>query len=259
MILIYIIIATFLVSLTSFVGIVLSAKHIERKLHLFVTFAAAALLAVSFFDLIPHALHELEETGLHMHESTGFILLGVLLFFLVERFIHWHHCEQSGHCDQDSELELGECARKSNSGSLILIGDFVHNFIDGLLIAGAFLISPVTGIFTTITVLIHEIPQEFGDFAVLLHSGYSKFKALMLNFYSALSAVLGGVLGYFAFEFFEGVAPFAVLIAAGGFIYVALSDIVPSLHKHGRETLWKETTIFMATIVLFYYFVLLLH
>lgn len=249
MILLYIIIATIIVSLASLVGLILSSRHIEKKLHLFVTFAAATLLAVSFFDLIPHALFELEEAGGHIHEATGFILLGIILFFLVERFIHWHHCGN----------EHGDCSRKPKSGSLILIGDFVHNFIDGLLIAGAFLISPVTGLFTTITVLIHEIPQEFGDFAVLLHSGYSKSKALLLNFYSALSAVIGGVAGYFALETFEGIAPFAVLIAAGGFIYIALSDLVPSLHKHEKSTLWKETTIFMATIVFFYYFVLLLH
>ncbi|MBN1175897.1 ZIP family metal transporter [Candidatus Woesearchaeota archaeon] len=249
MILLYIIIATILVSLTSFVGVILGSKHIEKKLHYFVTFAAATLLAVAFFDMIPESLEGLESAGFHSHELMGFVLLGILLFFLVERFIHWHHCGR----------EHGDCERKSASGSLVLYGDFVHNFIDGLLIAGAFLINPITGIFTTLTVLIHEIPQEFGDFAVLIHSGYSKIKALMLNFYSALSAVLGGVLGYFALDAIQGVAPFAVLIAAGGFIYIALSDLVPSLHKHGRETLWKESTIFMITIVFFFYFILLLH
>ena len=118
-----------------------------------------------------------------------------------------------------------------------------------------------TGIVITITVAIHEIPQEFGDFAVLLHSGFSKNKALLLNFVSALSAVLGGILGYFMFDQIEGIAPFAVLITAGGFLYIALTDIVPAMHKHeaNRKIVFIETLIFILTIVGFYFFLGMMH
>jgi len=239
--LIYIIIATILVS---FVGVLVSYKGIKRLLHYFISFAAGALLAVSFLDLIPHAAEEVGE----LHVALPFVLAGIVLFFLVERFIHWHHC---GHDD---------CHDKP-AGLLILTGDFVHNFLDGILIAGAFLLDVRTGIATTLIVLLHEIPQEFGDFAVLIHSGYSKARALKLNFLSALSAVLGGIIGFVAFDLAESIVPFAVLMAAGGFIYVALSDIVPSMHKHkhSHATIWKETIIFILTMVAFYFFIGALH
>ncbi|MCF7798822.1 ZIP family metal transporter [Candidatus Woesearchaeota archaeon] len=244
--LLYIIIATILVSLVSFVGVLVSSKGIKRFLHYFISFAAGALLAVSFLDLIPHAAEEIGE----FHDAAPFVLGGILLFFLVERFIHWHHC---GH-------DHGDCDQKP-AGMLILTGDFVHNFLDGVLIAGAFLLDVRTGIATTLIVLLHEIPQEFGDFAVLIHSGYSRLRALKLNFLSALSAVLGGIIGFIAFDLAESIVPFAVLVAAGGFIYVALSDIVPSMHKHKQHhaTVWKETAIFVLTMVAFYFFIGALH
>ncbi|MBN2881264.1 ZIP family metal transporter [Candidatus Woesearchaeota archaeon] len=243
-----IIIATFIVSLASLVGLIFTGHHIEKKLHLFISFAAATLLSVSFFDMVPHSLEEIEGSGLDMHFGMMFILLGVTLFFLIERFIHWHHCDKE------------DCSDKP-AGILILTGDFVHNFIDGLLIASSFMLNFATGIATTITVLIHEIPQEFGDFSVLIHSGFSKKKALLLNFYSALSSVLGGIVGYFAFDAAEKLAPFAVLIAAGGFLYIALSDIVPSMHKHKHDgkTRITETFIFVGTMIGFYFLVGLLH
>jgi zinc and cadmium transporter len=240
--LLYVVLATFIVSLVSLVGLAISSKGIKKFLHYFISFAAAALLAVSFFDLIPHAA---EEIG-HWDEALPFVLGGIVLFFLIERLIHWHHC---GHDDCDQKP----------AGLLILTGDFVHNFLDGILIAGAFMLDVRTGIATTLIVLLHEIPQEFGDFAVLMHSGYSKLRALKLNFFSALSAVLGGVVGVIAFDFAESFVPFAVLIAAGGFIYIALTDIVPSLHTHEKKTVWKETAIFVLSIIAFYFFLSLLH
>jgi len=246
LLLLYVVLATFIVSLVSFVGLAISSKGIKKFLHYFISFAAAALLAVSFFDLIPHAAEEIGE----IHDALPFVLGGIILFFLIERLIHWHHC---GH-------NHGDCNQRP-AGLLILTGDFVHNFLDGVLIAGAFMLDVKTGIATTFIVLLHEIPQEFGDFAVLLHSGYSKMRALKLNFFSALSAVLGGIIGFVAFDVAESFVPMAVLIAAGGFIYIALSDIVPSMHQHKHEhsTVWKETAIFVVSIVAFYFFLSLLH
>ena len=243
----HILIATLLISLLSLVGILISYKKIKKFLHYFISFAAGTLLAVAFFDLIPHALHELEEFGVHAHEALVFVVGGIVLFFLVEKFIHWHHCGKE------------DCHDKP-AGVLILAGDFVHNFIDGLLIAGAFMLNVTTGIVTTITVALHEIPQEFGDFAVLLHSGFKKKKALLLNLYSALSAVLGGILGYFFLDKFAGVTPYVVLVAAGGFLYIALTDIMPSLHKHKyKSQMVKESLIFLITIVGFYFLLAALH
>ncbi len=250
--LLYIILATLVISIISLVGILVSYKKIKSLLHLFISFAAATLVGVAFFDLIPHAIEELEGT-MHVHESIVFVVIGIVLFFLIEKLIHWHHCDK-GNCKE------GHCGAKP-AGVLILTGDFVHNFLDGVLIAGAFMLDFTTGIITAFTVAIHEIPQEFGDFAVLIHSGFSKKKAILLNFFSAFTAVLGGVLGYFMFGMIEKLIPFAVLITAGGFLYVALSDIVPAMHKHCKKhsIMFLETTIFVVTIVVLYFFLGMLH
>ncbi len=246
--LLYIILATVIVSLISFVGIIFTQKHIKRFMHYFISFAAGTLIAVALFDLVPEAFEELEGKGIHAEYALMFVAAGLVLFFLIERFIHWHHCGKE------------DCHEKP-AGMLILTGDFVHNFFDGLLIAGAFMLNWGAGMLTTLTVIIHEIPQEVGDFAVLIHSGYSKGRALLLNFLSALSAVIGGVLGYFMFESVEGIAPYAVLITAGGFLYIALSDIVPSMHKHEKErhVMVLETLLFAVTIAGFYLLLKMLH
>ena len=243
-----IILATLIISLISLIGIIISHKNVKKFLHYFISFAAGTLIAVAFFDLIPEAVGKLEEAGMHIDESVLFIVAGILIFFLVERYIHWHHCGKH------------ECKEKP-AGMLILMGDFVHNFIDGVLIAGAFMLGNATGIITTVSVAVHEIPQELGDFSVLIHSGFSKVRALYLNFVSALSAVIGGVIGFFVFNSVNRVVPYAVLIAAGGFIYVALSDIMPSLHHHkqNKSIVLNETIIFVLTLVGMYFLLGVLH
>lgn len=241
----YIIIATILVSLISFIGILISSKIISKSIHYMISFAAASLIAVSLFDLIPHAIHE---NSLDAEIALTFVGIGIIIFFLVERVIHWHHCGK-------------ECCNKKPVGSLVLAGDFVHNFLDGVVIAGAFLLDVKVGIAVSLSVIIHEIPQEFGDFVVLLHSGIKRKKALLLNFYSALSAVLGGILGYFLFESVNSIIPYAVLIAAGGFLYIALSDIVPTMHEHFKEKRMgiTETIIFVLTLIGFKLFLEAMH
>jgi zinc and cadmium transporter len=236
-----IIIATIVVSLASFVGILVVAKKAKSFLHYLIAFAAAALISVSLLDLIPEALETLEAAGTHAEDGLLFVIMGIVLFFLIERFIHWHHCGSEDCHDRPA-------------GLLILTGDFVHNFIDGILIAGAFLLDINAGILTSLSILAHEIPQEIGDMSVLLHSGFSTRRALFLNFLSALSAVIGGVVGFFAFQALEGVLPYAVMVAAGGFLYIALSDIVPALHRHKKQKgmLFVETAIFILGIVFFW-------
>lgn len=249
-----IIIATFLISLVSFAGLLFLSDSIKKYLHYLVSFAAATLLSVAFFDLLPESLEHFSELGVDLHTSLLVVLAGVLFFFLMERFIHWHHCDTCAGHDHDHNHDHKHHTHKP-AGLLILTGDFIHNFIDGVIIAGAFLLDVRAGIVTTISIIAHEIPQEIGDFSVLLHSGYSKMKALWYNFYSALGSVLGGVLGYFAFTLVENVVPYAVAIAAGGFIYIALTHIVPALHSHkqNRKMVVIETLIFFGTMVVFYF------
>lgn len=244
--LIEIILATTLVSLVSLVGILFVQKSIQKYLHYLISFAAGTLLAVSFFDLLPTSLEALEEIGIDLHEGVLVVLMGILIFFVIERFIHWHHCDT---CTDHHHHH------KKPTGILILVGDFVHNFIDGVLIAGAFLLDVRAGIVTTISIIAHEIPQEIGDFSVLLHSGYTKAKALLFNFYSALSSVLGGIAGYIAFTQVESIIPYIVAIAGGGFIYIALTHIVPALHNHkeGKKTIFIESAIFFCTLIIFYF------
>lgn len=233
----YIILATFVVSLISLIGVIITGHKIKNFLYYFIAFAAGTLIAASFFDLIPHALEEIESLGVHAHDSLIYVVFGILIFFLIETFIHWHHC---GH---------ENCHRKP-AGVLIFTGDFVHNFVDGLLIAGAFMLDFWTGVIATLIIMIHEIPQEFGDFAILLHSGYSRMQAIKINFVSALSAVLGGIVGYFMFDTMSSITPYAVMIAAGGFLYIALSDIIPEMHDgQDKRKKFLGAAIFVLTLV----------
>lgn len=247
--LVYILLATIMTSLISLVGaIVFMNKSLKNNLHYLISFAAGSLLAASFFHLIPEGIESFEEIGFDMHTGLLFVLIGVLIFFFIERFIHWHHCGKD------------VCHRKP-AGSLSLVGDFVHNFIDGLLIAGAFLVDFTTGFVTTIVVILHEIPQEIGDYSILIKSGFSSKQALKLNFLTALTAVLGGVIGYFVFSLVKNSIPFLVSITAGGFIYIALSDIVPELHehKHNKYTILIESIIFILTVLVLYFMFNFIH
>lgn len=242
--LLYIIIATVIVSLISLVGLFLVSDKIKKYVHYLISFSAATLLAVAFFGLLPTSLEHFADAGIDIHEGLLYVFIGVLLFFFMERVIHWHHCDTC----------IKEGHEHEATAMMILVGDFIHNFVDGIMIAGAFLLDVRAGVITTFSIIAHEIPQEVGDFSVLIHSGYSKFKALLFNFYSSLSAILGGVLGYFAFTAVEGIVPYATAIAGGGFIYVSLSHIVPALHEHkqSKHIIFIETVIFMVTLILFY-------
>ena len=212
--LVWIILALIIISLASLIGVVsffIRKSHIEKFSIIFVAFAAGSLLAAAFFNLIPESLEQLG--------SLGFVLVGIILFFLIESFIHWHHHNE----------ECEECVRPFVY--LNLIGDGLHNFLDGLIVAASFLVSIPTGIITSIAIAFHEIPQELGDFAVLIHGGMEKKKALLFNFLSALLAVVGGIVGWVAFSKIEALIPYIIAMAAGGFIYIAASDLFPELHK----------------------------
>ena len=211
-----------LVSAISLVGAVYllwKQKLVEKWLPVMVGFATGALLAVSFFDLMPESFHLLGG------RAPAYILGGLLMFLIFEQLLHWHHEHRNG-CD--------DCRPKKVTGYSILLIDGLHNFLDGVLIASAFLTSPALGVATTTAVIIHEIPQELGDYAVLIHSGFKPIKALGWNLISALTAFVGGLLTYFFLNSAEKLVPYFVAVGAGGLMYIALVDLLGEIRAHSR-------------------------
>ncbi len=213
-ILVPILLSVFLVSVISLVGIFtlsLKEKFLERILFVLIAIAAGTLLGVAFLDLIPEAL---ERGG---SDIFLYVLFGIVAFFVLERFVFWHHCHD-GKCDVHAFSYLN------------LVGDGAHNLIDGMVIAAAYMVSIPLGLAATIAIALHEIPQEIGDFAILVYGGFSRKKALFYNFLSALAAFLGVALA-FLFSSTGGFFNFILAFAAGGFIYIASADIMPELQK----------------------------
>jgi zinc and cadmium transporter len=185
-----------------------------------VSFAIGALLGAAFLEVIPHAFENGEP-----HTVAMSILGGILVFFLLEKLLLWRH----SHDDHEVEVQPGH--DHGRSGALIVVGDTIHNFLDGILIAAAFTQDVRLGVVTALAIVAHEIPQEVGDFLILLHSGYSKAKAFLLNMLSSCATLAGGVLGYYGLQFIEGWTPVLLGIVAASMIYVAVADLIPGLHK----------------------------
>lgn len=218
----YSLFSVLIISLVSFVGaftLSLRAETIKKYVFIFVSLAVGALLGDALIHLIPEAIEEIGDTT----KTSLFVIAGVLIFFILEKFLHWHHHED------DNEKHIKPV------GKMILISDGFHNFIDGIIIGASYLVSIEVGIATTIAVILHEIPQEIGDFGVLIHAGYSKTKALFLNFVSAIISVLGVFSIFILGEYLESQLSLLLAIAAGGFIYIAMSDLIPELHKHSEN------------------------
>lgn len=196
-----------------------------------ISFAIGALLAVAFWGLIPHAFEEVKPD--QFQSLSGTILAGILGFFVLEKLLIWRHCH-SGSCEahgEDSHEGGSHDHGHKTAGTIIIIGDSIHNFVDGVLIAAAFLTDVKLGIVTSLAVAAHEIPQEVGDFAILLQSGYSKSKALFYNVLASFTTVIGGVLAYYSLEDLHNILPFFLALASSSFIYIAVADLIPSLHK----------------------------
>lgn len=213
--------AVFAVSLLSLIGLfTLSFKEsaLRKVLFLLISLAAGALLGDAFIHLLPEAFEEAGSVS-----TSIFVLAGILSFLMLEKFLHWHH----SHGDDASE----EHARTHPVGHLVIVSDGVHNLVDGIAIGAAFLVSPEIGIATTIAIALHEIPQEIGDFGLLLHAGFSRARALWMNFVSALTAFGGVAIAFALAETSERIIPLIAAFAAGNFIYIALADLVPEIHK----------------------------
>jgi len=217
----YSLVSVFIVSLIAILGIVtfaIKADKLKKILIYMVSFSAGALLGDAFIHLLP----ELAEEGLTLNYSIT-IIFGVLLFFSLEKVVHWRHCHMpitKEHVHPFAYMNL--------------IGDSLHNFIDGLIIAGSYLISIPAGVATTIAVIFHEIPQEIGDFGVLVHGGFSKGKAIFLNFITALTAVLGAIFALVLSNYMSNIEGYLISLAIGGFLYIAGSDLIPELHKETK-------------------------
>jgi len=231
----YSLISVLIVSVISLVGVfTLSIKtgKLKKLLIYMVSFSAGALFGDAFIHLLPEIIGDY---GFTIQISLS-LLLGILTFFVLEKVIHWQHCH------------LPITKQHVHSFAIVnIVGDSVHNFIDGLIIGGSYLVSIPVGIATTLAVILHEIPQEIGDFGVLLHGGFSKGKALFYNFVTALMAVFGAVVALSLSVYMENLTVFLIPFAAGGFIYIAGSDLIPELHK---EVKVKKSLIQFIAIIL---------
>lgn len=217
MVWLYTLASILLISLIAFIGrltFYLNKENLDKLVLLLVSFAAGTLLGDAFFHLIPRAVSESKTL------APVFILLGILVFFVLEKFIHWRHCHESA-CDDHPHA----------FSYVILFGDAVHNFVDGLIIAAAFLVDVKLGLATALAVALHEVPQKIGDFGSLVYGGFSKSKALTYNFISGLTAFLGAGIVLTLNSRSEFFSNLLIPFAAGGFVYIASSDIIPELHK----------------------------
>jgi zinc and cadmium transporter len=205
-----------------------------------VSYSVGVLLGVTFLHLLPEAFYAAGEP----HTLFGVVLVGILAFFLLEKAALWRHSHEHEHGHEHD----GPGAHRA-SGMLILAGDAFHNFVDGLLIAAAFLADFRLGLTTTLAVMMHEIPQEIGDFMVLLHAGYRRSRALALNLAVSLASVAGGVLGYLILDQAQPLVPYALALTAACFIYIAIADLIPHLHRQNRrEELWWQVVLIAAGV-----------
>jgi len=212
-----ILLSVFLTSIVSLVGVftlALRQEVLRRLLRSLVAFASGTLLATAFLDLLPEAA-ELDDAAM------GYALMGIVLFFVIEGVIRWHHCHEE-RCEVHPFTYLN------------LLGDGVHNFIDGAIIAAAYLTSFELGVITTFAILLHEVPQEISDFGILIYGGFSRKKALLFNFLTALISFLGAGMALVFSSLVEELTPALLGLAAGGFIYIATTDLMPELQRSER-------------------------
>ncbi len=228
----YIIIAGLIISLIAFSGALIlfvNREKINKIIIYLVSLSAGALIGGAFLHLLPEASELIDVES--VYTITLFSIIG---FLLVEKIFHWRHCHKT-------ECEV------HTFGHMSLFGDAFHNFLDGLVIAGAFLTDIGLGITTTLAVAIHEIPQEIGDFGVLLHSGFKPKRALFLNFMVALTVLVGGIVGFIISSKMEMLSSYILPVAAGGFIYIATSDLLPEIRK--EKSFGKSAISFMIFIL----------
>lgn len=241
-ILFYILVSTFLISLISFVGAItlfLKEKILNKILLILVAFSAGALIGGAFLHLIPEAIEKVGIDEAALMNLFFYLIFGFCAFFILENFIRWHH----HHTMEHPEI--------MPFSYLILVSDSIHNFIDGLIIAASFVVGFPVGVVTALAVALHEIPQELGDFGVLVYGGIKKARALFLNFLSAIFAIFGGITGFLLSEKIGESIIFLLPFAAGTFIYIASSDLLPEIkHKESLKKSLVHFFVFLLGIIL---------
>ena len=208
----------------SFILAIIFANKVSTELtsHM-VSLAIGTLLGAVFLEILPHAL----ELSDNYHNLMLAVLIGILSFFILEKLLIWRHCH-GNHCEAHA---VQEQISKNKKGSLILVGNLFHNFVDGILIASAFLVNINLGLVAALAILAHEIPQEMGNVSILLHSGYKKIQAVYFNLISSLATLSGAVLAYFVLDAFQEFIPYILAIAASSMLYISVSDLMPGLHE----------------------------
>jgi len=208
-----------------------------------VSFATGALLGAALAALLPHAMESAGPENMH---KVGLALLGgILAFFVLEKFVLWRHCHEDpceAHAPQDHH-------RDRASAIMILWGDGFHNALDGVLIAAAFMTDVHLGIVSAIAVFAHEVPQELGDLAILMHGGYSRMQAMVMNVLVSLTSVIGAVIAYFALSTAMQLLPYAIAVAAASFIYIAVADLIPGLHRRADARTSAEQVLFILLVM----------
>jgi len=252
--------------LAASIFLLINDEYQKKLLPHTVSFAIGALLGAALLALLPHAITINENVD--MHDLGLTILMGLLGFFLLEKMVLWRHCHSS-HCEVhapsnsniSSEVHApndshtpGHDHQKDASGTLIIIGDAVHNLVDGVLIAAAFMTDIDLGIVTALAVAAHEIPQEIGDFAILLNSGYKRGRALFFNVLASMATIVGAVIAYYSLQSMQHALPYILAIAASSFIYIAVADLIPGLHKKTelRETIQQITLIVLGVVTIYW-------
>ncbi len=245
--LIYIIVSALTISLASLVGIFtlsLKEKILDKIIFNLIALSSGAMLGGAFLHLIPEGLEKIDKDLFFL-----ILLISLAFYLLIEKILHWRHCHK----------KLGECEIHESIGYINLIGDSIHNFIDGLTLAISFQVDFKLGLMTTLAILIHEIPQEIGDFGVLIYAGFTKKRALILNFLVALTVILGGIIGYFISQFSKTIIDYFIPIAAGGFIYIAATDLLPEIRKIKHKTKFIINFIFIFLGIILMYLIKFIH
>lgn len=245
MVLMQIIVASVVVSLMSLVGLLVLARKnwSEAMMSKILAAAAGALLASAFLHIIPEMFMEASESQMPL--LSAIVLITILCLVALEQLIAWHHCR---HTSCEHEHEHHHLVGNKATAYSILIGDGLHNVVDGMVIASVFMVSPTLGWTATLAILLHEIPHEIGDFGILIASGMSKMKAAAFNLISALTALVGSVATYYFAQILDYEIYF-LAIAAGSFLYIALSDILPELQHHTKRKLWPIIVSLLAGVV----------
>lgn len=224
--------------LAAYLFTLIRKKNQELLISLLISFATGILLTAAIVGLIPEALHGV---GQELETVLMLVVIGaIIVFFFLEKIIIWRNCS-----DEECEVHGTEAA-----APIILFGDAIHNFSDGIVIASAFLIDISIGLSVSIAIIAHEIPQETGDFGILLHSGYERRKAFLYNLLSSSTTIPAAILGYFLLKYLEFLVPYMLGISAASFLYIALSDLTPELHrKIGIKNTFRQITLILFGIV----------